>query len=58
MITEDAPLIGIVDVLQTDVLFILEQTVELGVVAMEAKFGKDEADIGANQSAIAYGDYQ
>ena len=49
----DIPLIWIVDVLQTDVFLVLEQTIELGMMPMEPQFGEDEADIGSDESTVA-----
>ena len=50
----DAPLVRVVDVLQTDVLLVLEQTVELSVVTVETQFGKEEGRVCLDQCAVSF----
>ena len=47
------PFVGIVNIFQTDVFFILEETVELRVVTVEAKFGEQERGVRLDEWSVA-----
>lgn len=46
-------LIGVVDSLQTEVLFVLERAVEFGVLLVERKLGQEVIDVFSNQGAVS-----
>lgn len=46
------PFVRIVDTLQADVLFVLKETVELGMILVESKLGKDKLDVGTNERGV------
>jgi hypothetical protein len=48
----NSPFVGIVDRLQTDVLLILEEPVELWMLTVERKFGKQKEDILPNERSV------
>ena len=48
----NSPFVGIVDRLQTDVLFILEEPVEFWMLTVERKFGKQKEDILPNERSV------
>lgn len=50
----DEPLVRIVHSAQGDVFLVLEQAVEIGVVAVELEFGEDESHVGADEGAVAF----
>jgi len=50
-----SPLVGVVDVLQTDVLFVLEQSVKLGVMTVESELGEQERGVRFDKRPIALG---
>jgi hypothetical protein len=47
-----SPFVRIVDILQTDILFILEQTVELGMMAVEAQFREKKRSVRLDERSI------
>jgi hypothetical protein len=49
----DSPLVRIINVLEGDILFILEQTVEFGMVSVEPQFRKQERGISLDKRSIA-----
>lgn len=49
-----SPFVRVVDAAQRNVLFVLEQAVEGGVVLVELELGENELDVGANERAVAY----
>lgn len=48
-----SPLVRVVNVLERNVLLVLEQAVELWVVAVEAELGEQEGSVGADERAVA-----
>lgn len=52
----DAPLVWVINTSQTDVLLVLEETVEVRMMSMESEFGKKELDVGSDERAIAWYD--
>lgn len=48
-----SPLVRIVDTPQTDVLLVLEETVEVGVMSVETQLREHELDVGPDQGAVA-----
>jgi len=49
-----SPFIGIVDRLQTDVLLILEEPVELWMLTVKRKFGKQKEDVLPNERSVTF----
>ena len=51
-----SPFIWIVDRLETDILLVPKQAIELGMLPVKRKFGKEEKDIFSNKRTVAYVD--
>lgn len=48
-----SPFVRVVDVLERDVLFVLKEAIELGMMSVEPELGEDEGDICADQCSIS-----
>jgi hypothetical protein len=48
------PLVGIVNILETDILLILEKSIEFGMVPVETKLSQDERHICTDERCISY----
>lgn len=48
----NSPLVGIVNILETDVLFILEQTVKLGMVSVETELGEEKRRVRLDEWSV------
>ena len=49
----NGPFVWVVDASEGDILLVLEQTVEVWVVAVEAELGEEELDVGSDQGPVA-----
>jgi hypothetical protein len=47
------PFIGVVNVLERNVLFVFEETVELGMMSVEPELGEEERGVGLDQRSVA-----
>jgi hypothetical protein len=50
----NSPFIRITDRLQTDVLFVFEEPIELWMLTMKCKFGEQKEDILPNKRSVAF----
>mgnify|MGYP000713471341 CR=1 FL=1 len=48
-----SPFVRIVDVLERDVLFVLEEAIELGMMSVEPQLGEDKGDICADERSVS-----